>query len=259
MVDIDPTASVGKYAPRNTTLVDAVAEAKRIADQSLRSNPLENARISGGLTKWVGNYGGSLLWVGEISPNDQNLLDNYGNTRPQRGFVLQRDDPQQAFALLMYDPNPQEGVPLRQRLQMFDRTGKVTYKDSEIAGLAFPDRPIPMYARVNIEAGLTNGSDDIIWSGAGNITGTVLEFAGGWAAGGTVTVTAFIRVTGVGGTVVNSPTRVLSGANSMFEQIDISSIYNNGEDFVYVDWHMFRSAGTGNYYPRPDRVRNYSP
>lgn len=258
MVDIDPTVSVAKYAPRNTTLVDAVAEAKRIADQSLRSNPLENARISGGLTKWVGNYGGSLVWIGEITPNDRNLFDNYGNNKKQRGFVLQRDDPGQHFAITMYDASPSEGVPLRQRLWMYDVNGKNIYRESESGGLNFPDRPIVMYPRMNIEAGLTNAADEIPWGGAGNITGTHIEFNAGWAAGGTVTVTTFVRVIGSDGTVVDSPTRVLAGANNISETIDISAIYNGGADFVDVQWHTLRSAGTGNYYPRPQRVRNYS-
>lgn len=258
MVDVNPGASQSPFVPRNTTLVDAVAETKRIADQLMRSNPLKDARIDSGLTLWKGNYGGDLVWIGEITPYDQNLMDPFGNLKKQRAFIVRRDDPGQNFAITMYDFNPQAGVPLNQRLTISDINGRRMYQDGVSGGLAFPDRPIVLYPRVNIESGMTNGTDDIPWAGSGNITGKIVQFQGGWAAGGTVTVTTFVRVTGVGGTIVDSPTRVLAGANTINETIDISAIYNNGEDFVDIQWHTFRSAGTGNYFPRPTRVRNYS-
>lgn len=258
MVDIEPSAEISRFTPRDTTLVDAVAEAKRIAEQQMRSNPLKDARIDAGLTQWVGNYGGSLVWIGEITPPDQNLVDAYGNLRPQRGFVLQRDDPGGHFAYTMYDSSPSAGQPLQQTVIMYDVNGQFTYRESSQGGLAFPDRPIVMYPRVNIEAGMTNVTDDMPWAGSGNHTATRLQFQGGWAASGVVTVSTYVRVTGVGGTVVNSPTRVLVGANAIDELIDISAIYNNGEDFIDVQWHTWRSAGTGSYFPRPTRVRSYS-
>jgi len=258
MVDIDPTPLLSKFIPRDPTLVDAVAETKRIADQQMRSNPLKDARIDAGLTRWVGNYGGSLVWIGEVSPVDQNLTDAYGNFRYQRAFIVQRDDPGRNFAITMYDPSPTAGVPLQQVLTISDINGRRMHQDSAQGGLTFPDRPIVLYPKVNIEAGLTNASDDIPWSGSGNHTGTRLQFQGGWAAGGTVTVSTYVRVIGVGGTIVNSPTRVIAGAGGIDELIDISAIYAAGEDFIDVQWHTWRSAGTGNYYPRPTRVRSYS-
>lgn len=259
MVDIDPYQTINTHAPRETNLVDAVAATRRIADQQMRSNPLKDARIDSGLTRWVGNYGVSLVWIGEITPLDQNLTDAYGNLKRQRALVVQRDDPGGHFALTMYDPSPSPGVPLQQILTLSDVNGKRMYQDSSDGGLAFPDRPIPLYPRTSIDPGLTNTVDDVVWSGSGNITGSQVQFFGGWAVGGTVTVTTFVRVTGVGGTVVNSPTLVLAGANSMAQTIDISAIFDNGEDFIDVEWHIFRSAGTGTYYPRPYRCRNYSP
>jgi hypothetical protein len=257
MVDVDPTATVAKYSPRESTLVDAVAEATRVADQNMRSNPMKNARIDSGLTVWTGNYGGDLVWIGEFLPPDRNMFDQYGNVRPQRGLSIVRDDTQRNSAIALYDFDPRAGVPLRQRLYMQDADGFGLMREGYNGGRAFPDHPIPMYARLNIEAGLSNGTDDVIWQGAGNIVGTVLEFHGSIPSSGTVTITYFIRVIGINGVTVNSPTRVAAGPVAFAETIDIAALHPDA-DFATVEFHAFRSAGTGLYFARPVRCRTFS-
>jgi len=260
--DIDPTTVSSRYSPRESTLVDAVAEAKRIADQQMRSNPLTNAQINSGLTLWKGNYGGSLVWIGEISPEDKNQFDQYGKNKKQRGFVLQRDDPSQSFAMTMYDFGPTAGVPLKQRLSIFDVNGRRTYTDGVNGGRSFPDQPIVMYQRESIDpTGATFFSDRVMYSGEGNMVGTSLDFSGAWGnTVGTDTISNFVRVSG-GGVTVNSPTQnvTASGGNTSIT-LDISAIYNaNTTDYINVEWHIWRSAGSGAYTPRIYKCRNYSP
>lgn len=259
MVDIDPTATGSKYAPREPSLVDAVAEAARIADQQMRSNPLKNAQIDSGLTLWKGNYGGSLVWIGEIQPADKNQFDQYGNNKPQRAFVLQRDDPVQSFAITMYDFNPQAGVPLKQRLQMFDINGKPTYRDGWNGGRAFPDQPIVMYQRESFEnPAATWISDRSIYSGEGNLVGTKLEFSAAYTTsdGAATSISNYLRVSG-GGVTITTATSTLAGNQNVSYSIDISTIYA-AADFLNVEWHMWRASGTGSFVPRIYRCRNYS-
>lgn len=258
MVDINPRETISKFTPRDTNLVDALAEAKRIAEQQMRSNPLKDAQIDSGLTRWVGNYGGDLVWIGEFLPPDHNQFDQYGNMRPQRGVSIVRDDPQHKAAFSMYDFDPRTGVPLRQRVYIHDADGNKLMMEGYTGGRAFPDHPIPMYARVNIEAGLSNGSDDIIWGGSSNIVGNNLQFQGIISSSGTVGTTYFIRAAANNGVNVDSPTRVVSGSVNVSEQLDLTAVRLAGADFADVQWHMFRSSGTGLYFPHPSRVRTFS-
>jgi hypothetical protein len=258
MGDLDPTARAAQFAPRNTNLVDAVAETRRIADQIMRSNPLKDAKIDSGLTEWRGNYGGSLVWIGEITPVDQNLFDPYGNLKKQRALVVQRDDPGQQFAITMYDGNPQAGVPLRQTLTISDGTGHRIMQESFLQlGRRFPDKAIPMYSKQSIDTGLNFGTDTIVWSGSGNIIGTHMNFDVEWTGDGTVTqVSSFIRFSG-GGVTIDTAT-VLGGANNAYGgTTDITTIFN-ASDFIDVQWHIWRSGGTGLYRPRMNRMRNFS-
>jgi hypothetical protein len=256
LVDVNPADSVARYTPRQADLVDAVAAAKRIADQQMRSNPVEDAVVVRGLTRFQGNYGGDFAWFGEFLPYDQNLVDEFGDKMPQRGISFVRDDPQGNSAFAMYDWNPQPGVPLRQRVVMHDADGKVMWQEGVNGGRAFPDTPIVMYQRENIEAGVTLGGDTVLWSGEGNLTGTRVDFRAGWAAIGTVTVSAYLRISG-GGVTVTTPTVVQSGAQNFFYDLDVEAIFDVA-DFVNVEWHMWRSAGTGSFIPRIYRCRTYS-
>lgn len=258
MVDIDPTDIAPKYVPRETNLVDAVAAAKRIADQSMRANPLKNAKIDSGLTQWRGNYGGSLVWIGEIYPADQNQFDQYGNNKPQRGFVLQRDDPSQSFAILMYDFDQDAGQPLKQRLQFFDVNGRRMYADGVNGGRAFPDTPVVLYQRETIDPnGVVSPSDVVVFSGEGNLTGTRLRMAAAWGtAGGTPNWSTYLRVSG-GGVTINTATGTGSGGSNIVWDLDIKTIYDVS-DYVNVEWHMWKTGGTGGLTPRPYYCRMYS-
>jgi hypothetical protein len=257
LVDIDPTTIAPKYAPRETNLVDAVAAAKRIADQIMRSNPLKDATIDGGLTRWTGNYGGSLVWIGEILPADQNQFDQYGHVKPQRGFVLQRDDPGQNFAITMYDFDPHAGVALNQRLQFFDVNGRRTWADAYNGGRAFPDAPVVLYQREVLDpSGFGGTSDTILYSGEGNCIGTRLSMAGAWAApGGTPTYSMFLRVSG-GGVTINTATTSGSGAGNIVWDVDIKTIFD-ASTYINVEWHMWKTGGTGALLPRPYYCRMY--
>lgn len=261
MVDINPQDTVNKYAPRQTDLVDAAAEANRIAAQALRSNPLKNAIVDSGLTRWTGNYGGDLLWVGEFFPPDANLVDDFGNLKPQRGVSLVRDDPKHGSALSLYDGSPVAGEPLAQTLTMSDGNGRRLLQEAfNQKGRRYPDKAIPMYARISVDTGGNASSDEIAWMGSGNLIGTHVDFNSSWTVGGgTAGINGFLRVNGVGGTTVNSSAFSGTGANGSFNvTLDCSAIYDNGEDFITVEWHIWRFSGTNLYYPRVTRCRNFT-
>jgi len=148
MADIDPYSQIQQLTPRPTSIVDAIAESKRIAEAIMRSNPLRNARVDDGLMVWRGNYAGSggladsYLWIGEFSPRDAAL------DKQQRGFLLTRDDPKHAAALWMYDPFADSrgpGNPLRQTLQMKDADGAQIMSEAQGGGTAFPFGIVPLY------------------------------------------------------------------------------------------------------------------
>lgn len=138
MVDVDPRDTQDRYTPREPTIVDAVAEAKRIADSILRSNPLKDATIGSGLTKWTGNYGGDLVWIGEFQPYDPNLVNEFGKPKPQRGVTIVRDDPKRQAAFYMYDWYTTAGVPLRQKIGMGDADGRTIMREGKTGGVEYP-------------------------------------------------------------------------------------------------------------------------
>lgn len=163
MGNVNPFSQIQQLTPRNTNIVDAVAETRRITDAALRSNPLRNAIIDDGLMKWRGNYSGgplagTYLWIGEFTPRD-NVLD-----KQQRGFILSRDDPKKARALWMYDPyastsNP-VNQPLRQLLSMHDADDNPIMREGRSGGTAFPWANIPMYPQVSDFLGVE------VWNGS---------------------------------------------------------------------------------------------
>lgn len=258
MVDIDPSDTSSRYTPREATLVDAVAETKRIADQQMRSNPLKDARISSGLTKWTGNYGGDLAWIGEFLPADRNQFDQYGNMKAQRGINIVRDDPLHNAAFSLYDPWPTAGTPLRQRIYMHDADGKNFLVEGFNGGRSFPDAPIVLYQREVIDpSGITIGTDVIVFSGEGNLIGTKVQMSAAWAAiGGTPNWSTYLRISG-GGVTINTATSTGSGSGSIFWTVDVKAIMNVA-DYVNVEWHMWKTGGTGGFTPRPYLCRTFS-
>ena len=259
MVDVNPRDLSGPYVPRDTTIVDAVAETRRIADQAMRNNPLVDAVVDRGLTRFRGNYGDDYAWFGEFTPVDQNLLDDFGNKLPQRGIVFWRDDPLHNQAFAMFDFNPQPGVPLRQRISMNDADGKIMMVEGYNGGRTFPDVLIPMYQRESFESpAATWTTDKVIYSGEGHIVGTRLEFSAAYTCStGTDTISSFLRLSG-GGVTINTPTTALVNSQSISLVVDVKTIYDAG-DYINVEWHMWRSAGSGSFVPRIYRCRNFSP
>lgn len=260
MVDVNPADTISRYTPRSSDLVDAVAEARRIATQQMRSNPMEDAVVTKGLTRFVGNYGSDYAWFGEFTPPDQNMVDEFGNLMPQRGVVFWRDDPQHNIAFALYDWDPQVGVPLRQKIAMNDADGKVMMQEGPSGGRRFPDKAIPLYPRINIESpGGGSTTDEIVFMGSGNLIGTHMHVGGTWVfGGGSATMSGYVRFSG-GGVNVNGPAFGGAGASGSFNQIvDISAVFD-AADFVTVEVHMWRSAGAAlNYFPKMSFCRNYS-
>lgn len=256
MVDLTPNDTRPRFAPRDTNLVDAIAEVKRIADQSMRSNPMTDARIDSGLTLWRGNYGGDLVWIGEIEPEDQNQFDQYGNRKDQRGFVLQRDDPGQQFAILMYDSSPEVGQPLRQTLTIGDGSGHAIMQEAfNQKGRRFPDKAMPMYPKFS--QNLTGAVDAVVWSGSANLIGTHINFDVEWGADATLQVSSYLRFNG-GGVTVTTGTTVATAGFAYSGTVDISTIWA-ASDFVNIEWHVWKSGGGGvNYSPRVNRMRNFT-
>lgn len=258
MVDIDPTEDAGKYIPREPTLVDAVAEAKRIADQALRANPLENARIASGLTRWVGNYGQDFAWFGEFYPADKNQFRPDGTNKPQRGISFVRDDPQHNIAFAMYDPFTAAGTPLRQRIYMYDADGKPLLTEGFHGGRRFPDAPIVLYQRETIDpAGVQLTTDVVVFSGEGNLIGTRLLMSAAWgAAGGTPNWSTYLRASGGGVNVVTATSTGAGGGNIAWS-LNVKPIMDVS-DYINVEWHMWKTGGTGGFTPRPYYCRMYS-
>jgi hypothetical protein len=258
LVDINPADAVSKYVPRESTIVDAVAEVKRVADQQMRSNPLKNAKVDEGLTRWVGNYGSDFAWFGEFFPADQNQLDAYGHARAQRGISFVRDQPGPQAAFALYDAWPKAGTALRQRLYMYDADGKKYMMEGYNGGRAYPDAPLVLYQRETIDPnGIVATTDTVVFSGEGNMTGTKVRMAAAWAtAGGTPTYSTYLRVSG-GGVTITTATTSGSGAGSVFWDIDTKTIMNVS-DYVNVEWHMWKTGGTGGLMPRPYYCRTFS-
>lgn len=190
MVDIDPYAqlSATQRTPRATNIVDQIAETKRVADAIVRSNPLYNARVDGGLMVWRGNYApgtGSLadsfLWIGEFFPRDAVM------NKAQRGFFLTRDDPKHGMAIQMWDPQAETrsaGNPLRQRLFMQDADGRQIMTEATGGGLLFPSGPIPLigtavnYQLVRTDSGTGTKTMPIVPAYCVKGTGVVTYYEG---------------------------------------------------------------------------------
>lgn len=260
MVDVNPANLQAPFAPRESTIVDAVAESRRIADQLMRNNPMVDAVVSQGFTRFQGNYDDALfLLLGEFYPADQNLVDDFGAPQPQRGFHLQRDDPGHQQALSMYDFNPLAGIPLRQRLYMRDADGEPLMLEGYNGGRAWPDSPIVMYQRESFEnPAATWTSDRSVFSGEGDLTGTLVDFSAAYTCTvGSDTISQYLRLSG-GGVTINTPTQSLVGSQNVTLTVDVKPIKVVSE-YINVEWHLWRAAGSGSFVPRMYRCRSRSP
>lgn len=240
-------------------MVDAIAEARRIADQTMRNNPLVNAVIDRGLTRFRGNYGGDFIWFGEFFPADKNLTDDFGNDMPQRGVSITRDDPSHNQVFALYDFDQRIGEALRQRIYMRDADGQSFILEGFNGGRAWPDAPLVLYQRESFEnPAATWTSDRVAYSGEGDLTGTLVDLTAAYTTTvGTDTISSFLRLSG-GGVTINTPTTALVGSQNISLTVDVKTI-KQVSDYINVEWHMWRSAGTGAFLPRIYRCRTRSP
>jgi hypothetical protein len=187
------------FAPEPPSDTRILAEVRRIAEQILRSNPLENARVDGGLTRWVGNYGGEFAWFGEFLPQDPNT------GQAQRGISLVRDDPKRKTAFAMFDPNPRAGQPLRQRVYMDDADGRRLLHEGDDGGLGYPYFPVMMF---RADAGgyvqTNQTSDRLIFTGRSAVMGRHVEAIGFGTSFSGESGRVFMRVQGNGTTVFSN-------------------------------------------------------
>lgn len=171
------------YAPRDQSVVDVIQYARRAVDEMARSNPLQNAVVSSGLIRWIGNYTNStnpdkinFLWIGEFFPGDPGM-----GGRPQRGFSLVRDDSRQGVsALAMWDPTPNAGGSgLRQVLIMTSGDGKRLFEESRDGGQRFPEETMwmgPIGDTSQLWPGTGSGTLAIIWEGRASLVGNKLHY-----------------------------------------------------------------------------------
>lgn len=240
MGDIDPTAQAQDYTPRQPTLVDAVLDARRIADAQMRSNPLRNAKIDDGRMEWRGNYAGgvgsSFLWIGEFSPNDRIL------NKPQRGFILTRDDSKHSPAFWMYDPFPDPAKPLRQLIRISDADGASLLIESREGGVQFPWTVIPMYDAQsdNVGNGTTyrsainasNGSLRTLFRGAGPMTGGRVRCKMEMTTTAGQTLLMLIKITFSDNTVYTSPGLSVASVGFPSFDLDLRSLGKAGMGFT---------------------------
>lgn len=282
MVDINPADWVQQFTPRSPDLVDAVAEVRRIAEQQMRSNPLANGIVPYGLTKWRGNYGGDLVWIGEFLPEDPNL------DKPQRGLSIVRDDTQRRAAIDLYDPSPSEGVPLRQRLAFGDADGRrLLHESQHDGGWAFPRLPVHLYSSKVVSS---SSSTNVAAWGRTSLVGRYLEYlylidlfnqwpvtgAPGFAnvnvplptagAEADARVSTFVQVQAGPHTVVSDT--VVGGAGSFFVSgtLDLgessTSMWADQLDFATVDvvgWISAGSTARNAFVVQPVHFHNFSP
>lgn len=230
------------FAPTPPSDTNILQDTKRIADQILRSNPLRNARVDGGLTKWMGAYGGEFAWLGEFFPGDPNR-----DGAPQRGISFVRDDPQQKTAFAMYDPNPSAGRPLRQRIFMDDADGRRLLHEGDNGGLAYPYWPIQLFRADSGGYVQTNQTTDrLIFTGRTAVMGRHVEVVGFGTSFSGESGRVFTKVTGDGGAFVFSPEFNYTGVGgfTLTADLGISGTLRDSA-VVTVEVYCRKTAGAG--------------
>ncbi|GAA3852086.1 MULTISPECIES: hypothetical protein [Amycolatopsis] len=168
MVEINPYAQPQQNTPRPSTIVDVIAETKRIVDAAARSNPLRNAIIDDGVVRWRGNYTDATtgdrsyyVRIGELDDVEQDPVLG----KPQRGFSIRRDDPSGsiAFQVADWDANWRPGGPLRQRVRMYDRNGKPIFEEGLNGGLAWPWTSVCLYSMSDTTRPYTIATTTTAW------------------------------------------------------------------------------------------------
>lgn len=231
------------FAPTPPSDTSILQDTKRIADQILRSNPLRNARVDGGLTRWDGAYGGEFAWIGEFLPGDPNR-----DGAPQRGISFVRDDPEQATAFAMYDPNPHPSRPLRQRVFMNDADGRRLLHEGDSGGLGYPYFPIMLFRADSggyVETGDT--TDRLIFTGRTAVMGRHVEVVGFGTSFAGESGLVFIKVTGDGGAFVFSPQFNYTGVGGFTLTADLGASGTLRDSAVVtVEVYCRKTGGPGN-------------
>lgn len=238
------------YAPRDQSAVDTIQYVRRAIDEMARSNPLQNAVVSSGLIKWIGNYTNltnpdkiNFLWIGEFLPGDPAM-----GGRPQRGFSLVRDDSRQGVsALAMFDPSPNlGGSGLRQVLIMTSGDGKRLFEESRDGGQRFPEDNLwmgPLGDSAQIWPGTPNAGFSTLWEGRASIVGNKIRYRVFCYNDPGVSSESRIRVELSGGDVVGATHVLGSGAQSVFDsEVDVSGGRGTTATFR---WESRCTAGGG--------------
>lgn len=259
--------SFEQYTPREISALDALAAAKRIADQIIRNNPLTNAVVSRGLMQWRGNHVDidgdkvNFLWIGDFFPADPTM-----GGIPQKGIVMWRDDSTAssvdagriAFALYDHDPGG-GGLGLRQTIHLDSLDGKHLLSESRKGGQEFPHMNVPMGA---------TGSDTGKWASTDSTSfATVLEgfthavgnqlYARFWTQTQSTAAGEFrVTVTWSGGTITG--TLFTQAVNTVTFREDTLDVTAARGEMLQVKVEARRSSGTGSVAAAPISFRNFT-
>jgi hypothetical protein len=244
------------YTPQPVDIVGDVSTLKRVLGGLLVSNPLQNAITTSGLMQWIGHYGQYFLWIGEFFPGDPNFKRADGSSGPQNGFVVRRDDSKQNYAYELYDYNPYQGGPLRQKIQMHDADGYNMFNEGEKGGWGWPRFPVPMG-----HIGYSNSTvDQVMASGRSQLVGRHLDFLFNLRSLGTAVISGTTVPAPFQGAPAHTTTWYVSvaiGSNTIstahttgegFVQgtLDFGVNWQDlGSDFMLVDVHAWMSQAAG--------------
>lgn len=238
------------YAPRDQSAVDVIQYVRRAIDEMARSNPLQNAVVSLGLIKWIGNYTNAgnpdkinFLWIGEFFPGDPNM-----GGRAQRGFSLVRDDSRGGVsAIAMWDPTPNSGGSgLRQVVIITSGDGQRLFEESRDGGLRFPETALPM-GPIGDSAQLWPGTAGVgfstLWEGRVSIVGNKLRYRVFSYNDPGVASENRLKVELGGGDVFGPTHSLAAGAQTVFDsEVDVSAGRGTTVSFR---WESRCTAGGG--------------
>ena len=242
------SAPFNPYAPHPPAAEEVIAYVRRAIDQLMRSNPLQNAVVSTGLIRWIGNYTNSgnpdkvnFLWVGEFLPADPDM-----GGRPQRGFSLVRDDSRGGVsALAMWDPTPDIGNSgLRQVLIMTSGDGQRLMEESRNGGQRWPESNVPMAplgTDLGAWPGTTEAAFSTVWEGRINIVGNQVAYRVFCVNETGVSSEHRIRVEIPGAEAVGATHTLGVGAQTVFDST-VNVAAGRGQTCA-IRWEARRTAG----------------
>lgn len=221
------------YAPRDQSAVDIMQYARRAIDEMARSNPLQNAVVSLGLIRWIGNYTNStnpdkinFLWIGEFFPGDPDM-----GGRAQRGFSLVRDDSRGGVsAIAMFDPSPDLGNSgLRQVLIFRSGDNQRLFEESRDGGQRWPEENVwlgPIGDSAQLWPGTPNAGPGFstLWEGRLNVTGNKVRYRMFCYNEPGIASDHRMRVELIGGDAVGPTHALATGAQNVFDsEVDVTA------------------------------------